>query len=361
MKSSAQPYRPVPHHALTEREGEILRLVISDFIDTAGPVGSRALARRYPLGISPASIRNTMSDLEERGFLDHPYTSAGRVPTELGYRVFVDQLMMRQSLSREEGRMLREEMERASTHNEVFLKECSRLLGRLSNLLGVVLSPKLSKGILERMEAVPLSSSRLMFVISLRGGLFKTIVLEVESELDRRDVDAAVAVMNERLAGLTLEDIRRTYASRMQDVKDEKTGIVRLVFNATGTVFSEPADGRMSFAGAQHILAQPEFQEDPEALRNLISLLEEEDVVVQLFEDETGRPADPGKATVRIGSEIVDGKVDKYSIVTASYQLGETSGTIGIIGPTRMDYVRVVALVEGMASLLGRHDRATHH
>lgn len=361
MKSATHPYRPTRRHALTERESEILRLVVSDFIDTAGPVGSRALARRYTLGLSPASIRNTMSDLEERGFLDHPHTSAGRVPTDLGYRVFVDQLMLRQALSQEEGRLLREGLDRAATNNEVFLKECSRLLGRLSNLLGVVLSPRLSMGILDRMEAVPLSSSRLMFVISLRGGLFKTIVLEVESELERRDVDAAVALMNERLAGLTLEAIRQTYASRMQDVSDEKTGIVRLVLNSATTLFSEPADGRLSFAGAQRILAQPEFQEDPDALRDLIGLLEEEEVVVQLFEDESGQPPGPGRAAVRIGSELIDGKADKYSIVTASYALGETKGTIGIIGPTRMDYVRVVALVEGMAALLGRPGRSAHH
>jgi heat-inducible transcriptional repressor len=361
VKGSTQPYHPSANrHSLSEREGEILRLVVSDFIDTADPVGSRTLARRYPLGISPASIRNTMSDLEDRGYLDHPHTSAGRIPTELGYRVFVDQLMKRQSLSREEGQLMREEMERAASHQELFLKECSRLLGRLSNLLGVVLSPRLSGAVLDRMEAVPLSSSRLMFVISLRGGLFKTIVLEVESELDRRDVDAAVSLLNERLAGLTLHAIRESCASRMHDVSDEKTGIVRLVFKSAALLFSEPSDGRLRFAGAQYILAQPEFQEDPEALRDLISLLEEEVAVVQLFED--GMETDASRrVSVRIGSENIDGKADKYSIVAASYQLGEATGTIGIIGPKRMDYVRVVALVEGMALLLDRHEGPTLH
>ncbi len=148
-----------------------------------------------------------------------------------------------------------------------------------------------------------------MFVISLRGGLFKTIVLEVETELERRDVDDAVALLNERLAGLSLEEIRRSYTSRMKDVSDERTGIVRLVLKSSATLFSEPVDGRLSFAGAQHILAQPEFQEDPEALRDLISLLDEENVVVQLFEGATAAAAVPGRASVRIGTENADEKV----------------------------------------------------
>lgn len=338
---------------MTEREQEILRLVVRCFIDTAGPVGSRYLATASGIGLSPASIRNTMSDLEEYGYLDHPYTSAGRVPTELGYRTFVDELMGSPELSTAEKLILKSELDRLLGNPEMLMRESSRLLGRLSNLLGVVLSPNLSTGILERMEVVQLSSSRVMFVVSVKGGLVKTIVLELESELNRRDLDSVVRILNDRLTGLTLEEIRRTYPARVRDLRDDRTGIVRLVLKEGALLFSDPVQtSRLQYAGTQNILMQPEFQE-PSDLRSLIEMLEDEDFVVHMIEDR--RSADePGRATVSIGREHRNEKVERYSIVTAPYRIGRTIGTVGIIGPMRMDYERVIALVESMASLLSR-------
>lgn len=340
---------------LNEREREILRLVVRSFIDTAGPVGSRYLARHYDLGLSAASVRNTMSDLEEAGYLGHPYTSAGRVPTELGYRVFVDELMESPDLSPVDKLVLQAEVERLMGDTHELLRESSRLLGRLSNLLGVVLTPNLSSGVLERLEVVPLSSTRVMFVVSIRSGLFKTIVLELETQLRRGELDQVVQLLNERLAGLTLEEIRRTYRPRLRDLEDDRTGIVRLVLDASAALFSEQTDGRLNYGGTQNIVLQPEFQE-PEELRNLIRLLEDENFVVHLLEERPVRSGTrpEGSAQVRIGSENSSEKVDKYSIVTANYRIGDTVGTIGVLGPTRMDYARVMALVENMAALLSR-------
>lgn len=207
-----------PAAPLNAREREILRLVVESFIDTAGPVGSRFLARRYPIGLSPASIRNTMSDLEEMGYLDHPYTSAGRIPTDLGYRTFVDALMEVPKLTPDECRLLERRVRQVSNDPEELWRESTRLLGQLSHLLGVVLTPRLSTGVLERLEVVPLSSTRAMFVLSVRGGLVRTILAELPSELSRRDLELVVALLNERLAGLTLATVRNTCAQRLQDV-----------------------------------------------------------------------------------------------------------------------------------------------
>lgn len=354
-------------HDLSDRERDILRLVVESFIDTAGPIGSRTLAKQYPaVGLSPASIRNTMSDLEERGYLGHPYTSAGRVPTELGYRAFVDELMERSELSPEEKQVLKVELARLVGDTEELFRESSRLLGRLTNLLGIVLSPKLSTGVLDRLDVVPLSSSRLMFVLSVRGGLVKTIVLEFDADIRRRDLNRVIAILNERLAGLTLEEIRRTYRERVQGIDDEGTGLVRLILDESGLLFSEPTEGRLRYGGAQNILTQPEFQETDD-LRSLIELMEDERFVVHLLEDSSDAPTtalntdEIGRALVSIGSENAERSkatarenVERYSIVTSSYQLGDAVGTIGVIGPTRMDYARVVALVENTASLLSR-------
>ncbi len=352
--STTKPTYHASQHGLSEREQEILRLVVRSFIETAGPVGSRYLARHYPIGLSPASIRNTMSDLEELGYLGHPYTSAGRMPTELGYRAFVDELMASPALSLLEKQLLKARLDQLMGDTEELFRESSRLLGRMSNLLGLVLSPKLSTGVLERLDVVPLSSSRVMFVISVRGGFVKTIVLEIDATLKRPDLDRVVAILNERLAGLRLEEIRRTYATRTRDLADDRTGIVRLILNESATLFSEPSAGRLSYGGTQEIIRQPEFQELAD-VRNLIALIEDEGYIVHLLEEQRlGVPGATGRAVVSIGSEHSDEKVEKYSLVTARYQVGETAGTIGVLGPMRMDYERVVALVENMARLLSR-------
>ncbi len=343
---------------LTEREQMILRSVVDRFVQTADPVGSRSVAKRYNVGLSPASIRNTMSDLEEMGYLDHPYTSAGRVPTELGYRTYVDNLMEVASLSQAEREMLEERVARLRKDIDLLLQESSRLLGHLSDLLGVVLSPRLSTGVLERLEVVPLSSARAMFIVSVRSGLVKTIVLEVESELERENLDRVVSILNERLVGLTLREIRDTYARRVKDIRDDDTGLVRLVLKNASELFSEhPGSRRVSVSGAQHIMKQPEFQEVDE-VQNVMELLEQEDIVTQLLEQTAGHDFDlgegPGHAWVTIGQENQTEKAQKYSVVSAEYRVGDVAGNIGVIGPTRMRYSRMIALVESIAAMLSQ-------
>ena len=351
-------YRSRGTYGLNNREQDILRLVVTNFIDKAGPVGSRYLAEEYALGISPASIRNTLSGLEERGYLDHPHTSAGRVPTDLGYRAFVDLLMTPMPLSAKDRSMLQKGLQKVFAQPDIVLKEGSRILGRLSNLLGVVLRPKLATGVLDRLEAIPLSASRLMFVLSLRGGLVKTIMLELDTVLKRDQLGRVVTWLNERLAGLTLDEIRRTCVDRTKDLQNEPSGLVRLILESSTAIFSSEEDNRVAIAGAQHMIDQPEFLEEPIALRTLIENLENENFVVQLFEDETrnqdANEVVPGRARVRIGRENNREDVSFCSVVSAHYQVGDTVGTIGIIGPKRMDYTRMVVLVETMASLLSQ-------
>ena len=342
---------------ITEREGKILGLVIRSFIDTAGPVGSKFLAENYGIGLSAASIRITMNALEELGYLGHPHTSAGRIPTDLGYRKFVDQLMKPFYLPGQDQKLIEAHIEQMIQDPDFLLKECSRLLGQLSNLLGVVLSPRLSTGVLERLEIVPLSSSRVMFVLSLRGRFIKTLILEVHSDLSRDELEEVMQLLNERLAGLTLEEIRKSYGQRLKDVSDEPTGIVKLVLSSSRSFFGEDVEGRVQVAGTQNIVTQPEFLNEPEELTNLIEMLENANFVVQLLEEENDIP---GRASVLIGSENVEGKIEKYSVVKAQYQFGEVLGTVGVIGPKRMNYPRIFAIVEGMATLLSRTEDIKH-
>ena len=349
--------RPARAAALSPREREILRRVVLRFIETAAPVGSKALAEEAGLPLSSASVRSTMSHLEAQGYLDHPHTSAGRVPTERGYRAYVDELMDVTGLTPVEARLLRAAVQRRLGDLDAVARETSRLLGRLTHLLGVVLSPRLSTGTLERLDLVPLSSTRVMVVIAVRGGLVRTVVVEVDGEGAPRDLDAVVQRLNERLAGLPLEEIRRTGAERIEDLRDaDRTGIVRLVLRDASVLFSEAAETRRAaLGGAQHLVGQPEFQ-GPEEVQQVVELIENERVVVHLLE----RPAlldpeHPERAVVLIGGELAgrqSGEGGLYSIVTAHYHVGGARGTVGVIGPTRMDYARAVALVEHVAALL---------
>ncbi|WP_232798233.1 heat-inducible transcriptional repressor HrcA [Salinibacter altiplanensis] len=339
--------------SLSERERDILRLVVEQFVDTAGPVGSRSLARDANVDLSPASIRNTMADLEDMGYLGHPYTSAGRVPTRLGYRAFVDELMDTPELSEVEREVLKVKLARLVSDTDELLSESTRLLSKLTNLLGIALTPRLSTAMLDRLDIVPLSGSRFMFVLSVRGGLVKTVVLGFDPDLQRSKIDRIVSILNERLAGLTLHEIRDTYEERLGDLPDE-TGLLDLVLDEASILFSEPDEGRLQFDGTQNILSQPEFQQ-PDDMRRLIETIGDEDRVVQVLENLfEANPDAVGQAVVRIGGETDQEEMDAYSIVMSPYQLGDTVGSLGVIGPKRMDYGRAVALVENMAAVVNR-------
>ena len=351
MPRPSDPDRPAG--PLSEREQDVLRRVVQHFIGTAAPVGSKALSEDVEL--SSASIRATMRDLEAAGYLGHPHTSAGRVPTEQGYRLYVDDLLDVTGLSQREADLLREGVRRRLGDLDAVARDTSRLLGRLSQLLGVVLTPQLSTGILERLEVVPLGSSRVLLVLALRGGVARTVTAELDAE--PAPLDAVVQRLNERLAGLTLAEIRRTGADRVQDLAhDDRTGVVRVVLREGPALFREESPGqRAAIGGAQHLVSQPEFNR-PELVRDVVELAESEDVVVHLLE----RPAvldpdEPDGAVVLIGREVERAGPGgpSYSVVTAPYRVGEASGAVAVIGPTRMDYGRAIVLVEHVARLLG--------
>ncbi|MEO1076861.1 MAG: heat-inducible transcriptional repressor HrcA [Bacteroidota bacterium] len=358
------PLRPTAP-ALSEREQSILRLVVQRFVQTAAPVGSRVISEEDEIVLSSASIRNTMSRLEALGYLGHPHTSAGRVPTELGYRFYVDSLMNVAGLTPGDEAILRQSLDALYGDIEALTRTSSRLLGQLSQLLGVVLTPKLATGTLDRIDVVPLSSSRVMFVLEVRGGLVRTIIAEADAEIQRSDLPRLVTLLNERLAGLSLGEIRKTGAARLDDLLGDPStpdpaGLVRLVVREADTLFREPPNRRAQVGSPHHLVAQPEFQ-DPEVVRGLIRMVEDGEAVVHLLEADPVEPGDEdASAIVLIGRELTTDltgdaiAAPDYAVVTAPYRVGDTIGRVGVIGPTRMDYGRAVALVERVASLLSR-------
>lgn len=337
-------------NTLNARERGILRHVVYNYIQTATPVGSRYISKHFESHLSPATIRNVMADLEERGFLSHPHTSAGRVPTDLGYRYYVDYLMEIENLTEPEKQAIHHQLENTPDANDL-LRETSRLLSKISRQLSVVSSPHLSSGVFEKLELVPISSSRLLVILSIRSGLVRTIMLEVGFEVRRDVLDRVATLLNERISGLTLMQIRDTFAERVRDVQEEdKTGLVRLFIESMDQLFSDDRDDRLHISGTNALIEQPEFV-DPAHFRSVIELIENEDFIVHLLERHDDKDRN---YYITIGSENKDPNAQDYSIVTANYSMNGVSGKVGIIGPKRMQYSKVIPLVDHVAKAIAR-------
>src|SRR5881396_3730922 len=217
---------------LSERERQVLEAVIETYVQTAEPAGSRTISKRHQLGLSPATIRNTMSDLEEKGYLYHPHTSAGRIPTDQAYRVYVDSLMKPPRVAPAQSDQIRDELggpagERAAV--ETILSRAAQVLGVLTNELGVAVSPTIDEAVLDRLDLLQVSTERLLLVLALRSGAVRTIFVEVPAELAPNAVQKVTVVLNERLAGLTLKEIRSSLADRLRDANPSEPGSTELL------------------------------------------------------------------------------------------------------------------------------------
>lgn len=334
---------------LTDREQCILKEIVDSYVETAIPVGSRTVAQRLGLRLSPATIRNTMMDLEEKGFIDHPHTSAGRVPTDLGYRAYVDDIMGPAELSPEEGEWIEGQFATVPTDLAGLLDQAARLLAGASRQLGLVLIPSFDSGVLEGIELVRVSPHRVLVLLRVQQGLARTVVLDIASGLDNEWLTRTASRLNERLVGLTLGQIRRSLADRVRAGDFENDEVVLKLLASGGTWFSGVGDedpSALYIGGTTNIVSQPEFQV-PERLVGFMTLVEERIGLLRILAER--RPHDGVHIT--IGHENPAGPLAATSIVTCAYSSGPSSGMLGILGPTRMPYHRIV----GILNQVGRH------
>ncbi len=327
---------------LSNREKTILRCIVEDYIRTANPVGSRYISQKGDINLSPATIRNVMSDLEELNFLTHNHTSGGRVPTDKGYRYFVNELMDDDLLIPSEKEILQSQLDDADLANDEVFKEVSKILGRLSKEISIVSQPYLSQGIFEKLELVNLSSSKLLVVVSIQSGLVRTLLFDVESELNRSKLDRVTGILNQRLGGLSLTEIRRSFHERIGDLQHDSKEIVKMFIDSIDKIFQDEKEGMTLYiGGTTEILSQPEF-DDTSSYRNIIELTGEKGIVVHVMNK---LPAGESGISVSIGSENNDEKLLDYSIVSTSYTIGDVKGKIALIGPKRMNYSKMISML----------------
>src|SRR5262245_15783673 len=339
---------------LNERERQVLEAVVRTYVDTAEPAGSRTVSRRHGLGVSPATIRNTMSDLEEKGYLFHPHTSAGRIPTDRAYRFFVDQLIRPTPVSEAERQKLARELDEVSpSAAERLVRRASRALSVLSLELGVAVAPRMSEAVLEKLDLIQVSSDTVLLVATIKSGLIRTIFVNLPGEVPGDTLITLARVMNERLAGLTLSEIRQTLPERFRDVRaddDPKAEeLLNIFMQSRGEPFDFPRiEGSEVHLGQTSVLAaQPEFTTG-QRLKGLIELTESRDLLAGVLD----RREHGSGLKITIGSEHDSEVLSEFTLVTAEYQAGGLKGVIGVIGPTRMPYEKVVAIVDYTSRLV---------
>ena len=342
---------------LTPRERRVLEAVIQTYVQTAEPAGSRVLSRRFGLGVSPATIRNTMSDLEEKGFLMHPHTSAGRVPTDKAYRAYVDSLLNApaSAIVVSERDRLHAEISAKNSTIETILRRAAQSLGVLTQELGVALGPRLDASVLRSLELVRVGGDRLLLVLTLEGGVVRTVFVEVRGTLADSAVQEVTRVLNERLAGHTLRELRASVGERLRDSSMQAdAGELLNIFVQEGEQLLDAAlpmsEGSVIVGQASVLAAQPEFG-GAENLRRLLTLTEEPARLADALRRRHADDARPG-VSITIGGEHGDPRLEQFTVVTAEYHAGSLAGVIGVIGPTRMPYEKVISLVQHTSRLL---------
>jgi heat-inducible transcriptional repressor len=330
---------------LDERKRRVLYAIVHDYIQSAEPVGSRTISRRYDLGVSPATIRNEMSDLEEMGFLEQPHTSAGRIPSDRGYRYYVDSLLRLPTPTSREMAQIRQLLSSRMRGAEQIVLQLARLLSSLTNYTAIVLGPTEQKPRLRQVQLVQMNENAIMLVGVTDGGLLLNRLIQSPGP-DSSSLEQLQNWLNSRLAGLTLEQIR---SKEMADVQRELGNGIDLLDEIMDELMGLAVGegGKVYLGGTTNILAQPEFH-DLEKVRSILQLLEEEstvwDVLMQTAPD-----------SVSIGSENSLTVMQSCSLVTAEYHLaGGLVGRFGLLGPTRMEYDRVLSLVQQICLTLNQ-------
>ena len=330
---------------LNERAQILLKTLVERYIAEGQPVGPRALSKYSGLELSPASIRNIMADLEDMGFVASPHTSSGRVPTPRGYRFFVDCLVTVRPLDKVEINQLEGQLQAGDTQKLV--QSASHLLSDLTRFAGVVMSPRRSTSF-RHVEFLRLSDKRLLLIIVTPEGDVQNRILLTERAYSPSELVEASNFLNQNYAGLTFEQIKQRLRDELRRLRDDMTQLLTRAVEAGSEAGTSPADDYV-LSGEHNLLHVQDLSSNLASLRRLFDLLEQRAGLLQLLE--MGSRAEG--VQIYIGGETGLVPLDECSVVTAPYEVhGEVIGTVGVIGPTRMAYERVIAIVELTARLL---------
>jgi heat-inducible transcriptional repressor len=334
---------------LTERSKKILEAIIEDYIVTAEPVGSRTITRRHGVSLSPATVRNVMADLEEMGFLASPHTSAGRVPTDKAYRLYVDSLLAVRRIARGERDEIDKRCRLSGKDIGEVLKETSRLLSSMSHYMGIVAAPRFTATILKHIEFVKLGGRRVLVILVSQNGIVQNKIVEADEEFAAEDMIRMTNYLNDLLNGLTVKEVRERLVEEMEKEKNRYDVLLAKALKLSEQTLSDD-DAELFIEGQANILEQPEFA-DVSKMKEMFRAFAEKGMLVRLLD----RCMDAHGINIFIGAESHLNQMNGMSLITSTYMSGRnTVGVLGVIGPTRMGYAKVIPIVDYTAKLVSR-------
>ncbi|MDN3018590.1 heat-inducible transcriptional repressor HrcA [Paenibacillus sp. BSR1-1] len=325
---------------LTDRQLLILQVIVDDFIRSAQPVGSRSLSKKEEISFSSATIRNEMADLEEMGFIEKTHTSSGRVPSEKGYRYYVDHLLSPQVLNQQDISIIQSIFAEKIFEFEKIIQRSAKILSDLTNYTSIVLGPAVSINKLKRIQIIPLNKETAVAIFVTDTGHVENRSFSLPPSIDISDLEKTVNILNDRLAGVSLEDLNDKIYKEVAVLLRQHIHNYDLMLHTIGETFKMPINEKLFFGGKTNMLSQPEFH-DITKIRSLLTMIDQEEWIYNLIRKNSSG------INVKIGKENNVSAMDNCSLITASYSIGaENLGTIAILGPTRMEYSRVISLLQ---------------
>ncbi|AJY76294.1 heat-inducible transcriptional repressor HrcA [Paenibacillus beijingensis] len=325
---------------LTERQRMILNAIINDYIRSAEPVGSRSISKRGDVGYSPATIRNEMADLEELGFLEQPHTSAGRIPSIKGYRYYVDHLVRHDEISEHDFQTLRSFFTEKMIQMEQVIQHAAMILSSLTNYTSIVLGPESFSNKLKHFQLVPLGGDKAVAIVVTDTGHVENRTITIPHDLSMDEIGKAVHILNDKLIGVPLSRLKSKLFTEVGAELGRYADQCEQLLHVLDQALESENDNRVFLSGATNMLIQPEFK-DVDKVKTILDLLDETPTIMRMFS------ALPTGIQVRIGTENDHEAISNCSLITATYSVeGQSLGTIGILGPTRMDYGKVISLLD---------------
>jgi heat-inducible transcriptional repressor len=327
---------------LTERQKHILQAVIDDYVKSAEPVGSRTISKRDDVTFSPATIRNDMADLEELGYLTQPHTSAGRIPSNKGYRFYVDHLIKPEKLSIDETARVKMIFAEQFVEFEQLIQQTASVLSELTNYTSIVLGPDVFSTTIKHIQLIPLSTESAVAIIVTNTGHVENKKISIPEGISIAEMERLIHLLNRKLVGVPVFQLRARLYSEIADELKKHFEQYQKAVKILEQTFSPEKEDRIFLGGTTNIFAQPEFR-DVDRVKGLFEMLEQHDRLHGLL----STPSDQTGVQVRIGQENTDAAASHCSIITASYFIeGRAMGKLSILGPTRMEYRKVISLLD---------------
>ncbi len=327
---------------MDERKKIILESIIKDYVETAEPVGSRAVVKKHALKLSPATVRNEMSDLEEMGYLEQPHTSAGRIPSELGFRYYVDCMMEKERLNEEEVQVLQSLLLDNMQEWSKVVERVGHFLAQVTNYASFIVVPPFNLNEFRFLQILPMEEGRAMILLVSDMGTIMHRNIEIPDTVKEEDLRSVSRVFNQMLRNRRMEEIRRSELSELRDTLKKRRRVIDRALEALENMLEDTGEEKVVISGALNMLNEPEFK-DLERIKRILTILEEDKVLRNMFPEATRDGVD-----IRIGKENQEERMKEMSLVFAGYKGFGDIGKIGLMGPIRMEYWKAAGAIESV-------------